>query len=433
MTLSSASSPTAERALSGQLAVLAVLAEMAGEFANSLDLERALERGIARIAEHLGAEGGSLWLLENDAAELVCHGCVGPTRIAGRRLPVSEGIIGRSVRENACQSVLDARADPHFAAQLDARSGFRTRSLLCAPMRVQDRTIGAIELVNKKGGNGQFAPGDIQVLQALAASAALAIENARLAASLIEHERVQRELQVAAEIQRSLLPAPRPPPFPVYGVNVPARTVSGDLFDILPLEGGAIAFCLGDVSGKGMNAALLMAKTASLYRCLAKSIDAPGRLLGVLNDEICETATRGMFVTMVAGVLEPRTGRARIANAGHEPPLLRSAAGAFESFPAEMPPLGITPGVSGGPSGAGSFPEVEASLDGGCLYVFSDGLTEACSGGSPLGAEGVMHFIERHGDLPLAERVTAIVTGVGRLELRDDLTLLAVSAEPPRD
>ena len=178
----------------------------------------------------------------------------------------------------------------------------------------------------------------------LASSAALAIANARMAESLVEHERVRRELELAAEIQRTLLPAPRPEPFPVCGVNIPARTVSGDFFDILPLEGSRIAFCLGDVSGKGMNAALLMAKTASLYRCLAKTTESPGALLAALDREICETATRGMFVTMVAGIYDPARGEVTLANAGHEPALLHGLDGAFDPLPAEAPPLGIVAG-----------------------------------------------------------------------------------------
>ena len=183
--------------------------------------------------------------------------------------------------------MLDVAKDPHFSQTMDAQSGFVTRSILCAPMRLSDRAIGAIEVINRRGGDGRFAESDAHLLQVLASSAALAIANARMAESLVEHERVRRELELAAEIQRTLLPSPRPDPFPVCGVNIPARTVSGDFYDIVPLEGSRIAFCLGDVAGKGMNAALLMAKTASLYRCLAKTTESPGALLAALDREIC--------------------------------------------------------------------------------------------------------------------------------------------------
>jgi len=205
-------------------------------------------------------------------------------------------------------------------------------------------------------------------------------------------------------------------------VNIPARTVSGDFFYILPLGDGRIAFCLGDVSGKGMNAALLMAKTASLYRCLAKNIKNSGKLLAALNDEICETSTRGMFVTMMAGIYEPQSGRAKVANAGHEPLLCHAGGGEFTSIPAEAPPLGIVPDSQ--------FPEVEISLHGGGLYAFSDGLTEACTeSGDQFGPEGLQTLITKFVDQPVGERVESIIAEVGELELRDDLTLLAVADE----
>src|SRR6185436_14590906 len=129
----------------------------------------------------------------------------------------------------------------------------------------------------------------------------------------------------ASEIQKSLLP-PADPDLPIQGINRPIREVSGDFYDYFALPDGVIAFCLGDVSGKGMNAALLMAKTASLFRCLGKTIRAPARLLSILNREICETTSSGML---------------RFANAGHLPPIVRKPHTGFRSFEASAPPLGI--------------------------------------------------------------------------------------------
>lgn len=400
----------------------ALLAEMTQDFADSLDIEATLERALGKIVAHLDGVVGSLWLIDEGTQELVCRASVGPKPITGERLPVTQGVIGRCVRGNCCETVLDVQGDPHFARTVDEKSGFVTRSLLCAPLSFSDRPLGAIQIVNKRSEDACFSESDIHPLQVLASSAALAIANARMAESAVEHERVRRELELAAEIQRSLLPAPRPRPFPVHGVNIPARVVSGDFFDILPLESGRIAFCLGDVSGKGMNAALLMAKTASLYRCLAKSVDRPGRLLSMLNDEIFETATRGMFVTMVAAVYEPATGRVCLANAGHEPPLRHTRSGEFDAFPAEAPPLGILPGSE--------FPEAEVKLGEDALYIFSDGLTEAYSETSgPLGPEGLQRLISRFKRMPLARRVEAIIAGVRDLDPRDDLTLLVVCGD----
>jgi sigma-B regulation protein RsbU (phosphoserine phosphatase) len=403
----------------------ALLAEMTRAFADTLEIESTLKRALAMIAEHLHAEAGSLWLIDEDGSHLECMASVGPSPITGMRLGIDTGIIGRSIRENVCQTVLDVNKDPNFSMAVDEESGFETRSLLCAPMSFSDEPLGAIELLNKlTDENRCFDESDIHPLEVLTSSAALSIANARMAASLVEHERVRRELELAAEIQRNLLPARRPQPFPVCGVNIPARTVSGDFFDILPLPNGRISFCLGDVSGKGMNAAMLMAKTASLYRCLAKTVDSPGALLHAHNEEICETATRGMFVTMMAASYDPATGSVCTANAGHEPLLCHHPDGSFSSHEADAPPLGILAGTE--------FPEVEIALNGGSLYVFSDGLTEAtCESGEQLGPDGLKKMITEFAQQPVAERVDSIIDDVGELELRDDLTLLALTDRRP--
>ncbi|TFG97670.1 MAG: serine/threonine protein phosphatase, partial [Myxococcales bacterium] len=234
-----------------------------------------------------------------------------------------------------------------------------------------------------------------------------------------------RELELAAEIQQGLLPAPRPAPFPVQAVNLPARAVSGDFFDFFELADGEIAFCLGDVSGKGVNAALLGARTASLYRCLAREVAGPGALLARLDAALAESVTRGMFVTLAAGSYDPRRGRVRLANAGHEPPLLRTPEGGFVAFPAEAPPLGVL--------GDAEFPETLVELAGGVLYVFSDGLTEACGAdGRPLGPEGVRELLEHFAGKPLRERIDGVAALLGELGLRDDATLLGVSDEVRR-
>jgi sigma-B regulation protein RsbU (phosphoserine phosphatase) len=411
--------PSHER---GDLAgAFALLAKMSQDFALSMDIATTLERALAMIAAQLDAEAGSLWLAESDGREIACHACVGPHPITGLHLPVGEGIVGHSVRDNLCQCVLDVAKDPHFSRTMDAQSGFVTRSILCAPMPLAERAIGAIELINRRGGDGLFSESDARRLQVLAASAALAIANARTAETLVEHERVRRELELAAGIQRALLPSPRPEPFPVCGVNIAARTLSGDFYDIVPLADSRIAFCVGDVAGQGLHAVLLMAKTASLVRCLAKRIASPAALLAALDAEISETAPRGSCVKLVAGIFDPARGEVTLANAGLEPVLLHARAGGFRSLPASSAPLGG--------EARGGFSETRVALDGGTLYVCSDGLIAATCPESHerLGSEGLMRLILRFASKPPAARIAAIASDAARVELCDDLTLLAIT------
>ncbi len=401
---------------------LDLIAEMSHEFATSRDLRGTFQRGLKRVADFIEAEAASLFLVDEATGELVCEACVGPVDIIGLRLLPGQGVVGRVVEQNVATIVKDARTDPHFGALIDAKTGFVTRSILCAPLSVRGQRLGAIELINKADG-GLFHPGDRQLLRALGASAALAVVNARLNKAMVDQERMARELELAAEIQRAMLPPRMPDDFPVHGINHPAHEVSGDFFDFLKLPDGRIAFAIGDVSGKGFNASLLMTKTCSLFRCLAKSEGRPGRLLSMINAELCETASAGgMFVTMAAGVFDPLSGSVLLANAGHEPPLLHRE-GTFTAFSAEVPPLGIAVDLV-----PPDMPETWISLAGGCLYLFTDGLTEARCQDMMLGAQGVRRLLTEMAGLPAKNRLVAVVDRLAPpgSSPRDDLTLLMV-------
>ena len=409
---------------------LELLAAMGQDFAASRDIDKTLEHALVRITEYLDAESGALFILDDEGETLTCTSCHGATQITGFRLPSDQGIVGRTVQNNAGEIVRDASTDSGFFSGVDRQTGYTTKSILCAPISIHDRRMGAIELINKRGSDPRFTPDDLHILETMASSAGLAILNARMAEALVEKERFERELELAAEIQRSLLPERRNGRFPVHGASIPARLVSGDFYDFFTLPDGRIAFNLGDVSGKGMNAALLMAKTASLYRCLGKTLHHPGQLLARINAEIHETATRGMFVTMIGGIYDPATGLVRLANAGHEPPLLHRRDGRFVAFPAEAPPLGIAPSSES----FDDFPETELNLEGGTLYVFTDGVTEGyLKGGGTLRVEGFEAVIRENTGIPLARRldnVTALFGGAGRT-LRDDVTMLGVDDAGP--
>jgi len=398
-----------------------LLAEVTHEFASSLNVEETLQNAIDQIIVYLNAEAASIFLLEDDGEALICRKCAGPVDVTGLRLRPDQGIVGETVVQNEPQIVRDVSQNDNFAGVVDEDTGFVTRSIMCAPLTVRGQCIGALELINKRSGDRLFAASDMHLATAVASGAALAIHNARMAQALVEQERVRKELELARQIQVSLLPPTASADFPVRGRNIPAREVSGDFFDFCEVTGGRIYFSLADVSGKGMNAALLMAKTTSLLRCLAKTADGPAELLTQVNAEICETSSHGMFVTIVAGYIYPDTGVVEFSNAGHQPPVHWFADGTYEELVATAPPIGILPDVT--------FDSMRLQLNGDGLYIFTDGVTESLApDGTELGVAGLCDIIREAASVDASERLDVIVEAIYAQErkVHDDLTLLMI-------
>jgi phosphoserine phosphatase RsbU/P len=243
----------------------------------------------------------------------------------------------------------------------------------------------------------------------------------------LELEHLRRELELARQIQTGMLPLAHPL-FPerddleVCGLVEPAASVGGDLFDAFFVEDGRLFVCIGDVSGHGVSAALLMARTIGLLRSLALAAGDPAHLLQNLNASLCEGNETSLFVTLFCGFLDPGSGRFAYANAGHCPPLLVQG-GQVSSLPMPRGPL------------AGAFRQAsycgsETVLGkGDLLFTYTDGITEAeDTSGRPFGLEGLEQLLGTHHHRPLPAILDAIRGDLHRFnsgaDLEDDCTLL---------
>lgn len=398
---------------------LTFLADLSQALAVSLDLRQTLSEAVRRVVDFMQVEAASLFLVDPAARILECKLCVGPVDITGTRLAIGQGVVGRAVADNATRIVADAAQDAQVWRAADEATGFVTRSLVCVPLRTAAGPIGALEVVNRRDG-APLSEADAELLDVVAAPVALAIGNARQAQALLEQQRLKREFDLARRLQKSLLPRRRREDFPVLGVNFPAHEISGDFYDHFELADGRIGFVVGDISGKGLDAALLMVRAASLLRWAGKDGLAPSAWLARANDELCETTQDGRFVCAVVGYCDRAARRVCFAGAGF-PPVLLHRAGTFSDYPSEGPPLGILPGIE--------FPERELALDGGTLYAFSDGATDVRDGsGRPIGNAGVRELIARHADGAPEARLRALLAELKRMRLVDDTTVLLVEA-----
>jgi len=397
---------------------LARLADLSQALAQSANIEATLKEAVTRIAAYMEAEAASLFMLDEAREQLICRACAGPVNVVGMRLPLGKGIVGRTLAENAPQLVADALKDPDFAGQVDRATGFSTHTTASAPLNTAEGAIGVLQVINKTG-ERMFDERDLDVLRLLAAPTALAINNARMAVQLVEQERLKREFQLARRLQKSLLPKRQRSSFPLIGVNIPAREISGDFFDYFELPDGRIGFTAGDVSGKGMDAALLMVRAQSLLRWLGKSQARPANWLERANEELTEGMTRGMFVCAIVGYYSPDSTQVEWANAGFPPALMRFGDGAIEEFQADGPPLGILAGLQ--------YAERQLKVGAGTLYFFSDGVTDVRDANKGLiGVEGVKKLINDFAEEPAEQRLRAIVSYLRRLSLADDTTILLI-------
>jgi serine phosphatase RsbU (regulator of sigma subunit) len=388
-------------------------------------LDEVLALVLDSALEMTGAERGFVLLADSDgrlvlAVSRARGGISIPSAQTSQRIPDEVFATGED------RIVTDLLEDPK--ATLHAGTvALGIRHVLCTPLKVVDyggdgdaRRIGVLYLDSRERGYLQH----VDALHVLATEAAVVIENARLYREVVEKERAAQELQLAARIQRALLPEAR---FTcrlaeLGAVMIPCRSVGGDFYEHAAFEDGGLAFAVGDVAGKGTSAALLTAVVQGLLAAEAETVDEPGQVLYRINRTLCRRSVESKFVTAFYGRISP-SGLLRYCNAGHNPPFLLNAAG-VQRLEAGGPVMGIFD--------RGSYDTAEVALAAGDLIVlFSDGVTEAENpAGNEFGDERLAACLEAAAKGSAIEVVSAVQESLrefcGANPPSDDVTVLAV-------
>jgi phosphoserine phosphatase RsbU/P len=299
------------------------------------------------------------------------------------------------------------------------------RSVMCAPLVGKDgEALGVIQVVTR-GSTGSFKSDDLDLLVSLASQAALGIENATLHEALLRQRELDRDLEFATQVQLGFLPKSRPkvPSYAFADYYEAALRIGGDYFDYISLPGGRIAVTLGDVAGKGVPAALLMARLYSSARYQLLTAQTPEAAIAGLNREIASSGLGHRFITFLVLVLDPQTHEAALVNAGHLAPILHHSHGPLEQIGRNESglPLGIVPDQ-----------EYEAARfrlePGDAMVMYTDGITEAMNERREIyGRKRLEETIAAAaGDIDAV--VKAIVTDVedfvGENALRDDTCIV---------
>jgi sigma-B regulation protein RsbU (phosphoserine phosphatase) len=351
---------------------LALLYRASQAFNSSLDLDEVLNRVMDEVIAATRAEQGFVMLREPDGSLgfRVARGMERKT-IDEPQFQVSRSVMERVVREGRPILTSNAQADDRFSMRQSVMD-LALRSILCVPLMIREHVSGVVYVENRMQ-TGIFTPADRDLLTAIASSASIAIENARLYQVAVEKGRMERELQMARDVQASMLPRQVPQ---VVGWDFvarwrPARQVSGDFYDFVPCEGGKIGLVIADVSDKGMPAALFMGLSRTIVRASVVGAASPGEGINRANRLICADADSGMFVTLFCAVLDPVDGEVTYVNAGHNPPLIsRAGQDQLTELRATGLPLGIEADAV--------FEQRRFTLMPGDLVLFyTDGVTDA--------------------------------------------------------
>ncbi len=407
---------------------LQVVLEIAQHLGRTLEMGTLLER----LLEHLlrlfpQADRGMVLLCEGERLRVRAQHSRNKPETEGD-YPYSRTIVRRALDDGVGLLSVDVNDDPKLKLSATMLS-LHLRSFLCVPLLGwQNRRLGVIQLDCLRPGHA-FNSADLELLTALAIQVSTVLENAALHAERLREERLRQELRLARDIQQSFLPDQFElfeDGHPELFARVrPAREVSGDLYDFFILPDGRLAFFLGDVSGKGMPAALFMIAVRTLIRHLAPAASGPADLLERLSSALAEDNPSGMFVTLVHGIYNREDGSVLLASGGHPSPLVRHPDGRVEE-------ASLAPGMLLGSELEPRIKDTNLSLQRGeTLILYSDGFTEAFAPdrkemfgkerlSEVLGGPRTALSLEACAE----EASAAVQRFTGQAELQDDQTLL---------
>ncbi|MFQ5722627.1 MAG: PP2C family protein-serine/threonine phosphatase [Candidatus Aminicenantales bacterium] len=407
---------------------LSVLNDIATAVSSARELNEVVELIINKCVKHLKVEQGAVMLLEEEKTDA-------PFRTMVRRMDSSANIVpyhfsvqlsGWMIKNQKPLLINDFQEDRRF--RIDLEKDFQIKSLLSVPLRLKGRMIGLLNVFNKRLEEG-FTPEDQRLLSIIATQSAQVIENARLYEEEQALHRIEEELRVAYEIQINLLPKEDPEiaGYDIAGKSVPAKEVGGDYYDFIPINDHRLAICVGDVSGKGMPAALLMANLQATLRGQTLFSTSCGDCLQRSNKLLFQSTDIQKFVTLFYGILDTRKDEFYYSNAGHNNPFLFSVDGNISRLSAGGIVLGFMEDYT-------FKEEVVYFNPGDVMVIYSDGITEAMNANDrEFGEERLEALVSENLSISSSEIIKKIISTVqsfvGDTPQIDDITLVIIKRE----
>jgi serine phosphatase RsbU (regulator of sigma subunit) len=407
--------------------LLALISKVGVTLLASATLDETLRQVARLVFDAVPAERCIIMLRDTDAGELR----VRAAEMHDRQKDVGEVRVSRTIIEEVVgqgRSVLtsDAQHDPRFRSSTVTFQGIR--SVLAVPLGVGERIFGMI-YADSPFATSSFTEDHLKVLTTLGSVAAIRVENTRLLEEHLAQERFERELQLAREIQQRFQPTAPPAVtgFELQGISFPSYQIGGDYYDFILCPDGRLVVALGDVSGKGTSAALLMSSLHAAVHAQVASCRPISETVGAVNHYLADNTPSNRFVTLFYAELDPLTGSLAFINAGHNPPLIAHAAGTLEQLGSGGPPLGIMPDFD--------YREGRTQLQPGDVLVsYSDGVTEQTNPkGEEFGPARLQDVVSQNLDRSAAairDKIEAALSAFAQgTPAVDDITLLIVKRE----
>jgi sigma-B regulation protein RsbU (phosphoserine phosphatase) len=350
-----------------------LLYRLTSSFNSTLDLEEVLNRVIDEIITVVHAERGFVMLQEpnGEFSFRVARG-IDKRTMRDPQANVSLSVVRRVIFEGNPILTKDAQKDERFSAHRSIIA-LGLRSILCVPLMIKANILGVVYVDNPLQ-TGLFTRDDLDLLSAIASNAAIAIENARLYQVAVDKGRMERDLQIAHQIQASLLPKeiPKPQGWRFSARWQPAEQVAGDYYDFIMLDEDHIGLIVADVADKGVAASLFMAISRNILRSCAREYQDPCDVISAANRQVCAESTSGYFITMFFARLTLSSGELCYVNAGHPPSFIHHGPEeqALEPLTLTGIPLGIDDTIR--------YEQRSVTLNpDSWLVCYTDGITEA--------------------------------------------------------
>lgn len=402
--------------------LLAVVSKVVETLLVEQTLDETLNAVLGLVFDAVKAERGYLFLTDSDKELILKSSRTSNPPGADEEVKLSRSICDKVIGEGASVLTSDAQQDPRFAASHSIHLG-NIRSIMAVPLSTNETVLGMIYVDNLYATN-RFSQEDLNVLTTIARVAAIKIENSRLIEAQLEKRRLDEELKVASEIQLSLHPArlPKIDGFELVGISFPCREIGGDYYDFIPRRDGKLIVALGDVSGKGTGAALMMSSLHAAIRAQSQTGRPVEEIVSEVNAYIVDNSPENKFLTLFCAELDPATGHFSYTNAGHNPALLVHADGSTTELNAEGIPVGIAQGFQ--------YCASESRINpGDVLVVYSDGITESVNEqDDEFGMERLIEIVSKYrtqGASRIRDRIDeAVGRFVGKAAPVDDMTLV---------